>query len=113
MRSHLPGGEVVRGREHVIAHYQQEWEGFPDAHVDTKLLVADGSVVVAEWIWTATNTGPLSFPDGRAIAATGRRISLPGVDVREMKDGLIAAVRVYWDNMSLTRQLGLLPTRAA
>ena len=108
----LPGGQLISGREEMRAHEQQEWEGFPDARVEVRQVIDQGSMAVAEYIWAATNTGPLNLPDGSTLPATGKRIEVPCVTVVEVKDGLVAAERSYWDMMEAFQQLGLLPATA-
>jgi steroid delta-isomerase-like uncharacterized protein len=108
----LPGGQLISGREEMRAHEQQEWEGFPDARVEVRQVIDQGSMAVGEYIWAATNTGPLNLPDGSTLPATGKRIELPCVTVVEVKDGLVAAERSYWDMMEAFQQMGLLPATA-
>jgi len=112
VRITLPGGQLISGREEMRAHEQQEWESFPDAHVEVRQVIDEGSMAVAEYIWAATNTGPLTLPDGSTLPATGKRIEVPCVTVVEVKDGLVAAERSYWDMMEAFQQLGLLPATA-
>src|SRR3990172_11807986 len=71
VRITLPGGQLISGREEMRAHEQQEWESFPDAHVEVRQVIDEGSMAVAEYIWAATNTGPLTLPDGSTLPATG------------------------------------------
>ena len=112
VRITLPGGQLISGREEMRAHEQQEWEGFPDARVEVRQVIDEGSMAVAEYIWAATNTGPLNLPDGSTLPATGKRIEVPCVTVVEVKDGLVAAERSYWDMMEAFQQMGLLPATA-
>src|SRR3989304_1199057 len=112
IRITLPGGQLIRGREERRAHEQQEWEGFPDARVEVRRVIDEGSMAVAEYIWAATNTGPLNLPDGSTLPATGKRIEVPCVTVVEGKDGLVAAERSYGARMEASQQMGLLPATA-
>ena len=112
VRITLPGGQLISGKEEMSAHEQKEWEGFPDARVEVRQVIDQGSMAVAEYIWAATNTGPLNLPDGSTLPATGKRIELPCVTVMEVKDGLVAAERSYWDMMEAFQQMGLLPATA-
>ncbi len=108
-----PGGEVLRGKEQIVARQRQDWDSFPDTRIDIKLLVSEGTTVVEESTSTGTNTGPLHLPNGTTIPATGRQVVMPYATFWEVKDGLIVAVRDYWDNVAMLEQLGLLPTPAA
>jgi steroid delta-isomerase-like uncharacterized protein len=112
VRITLPGGQLISGKEEMSAHEQQEWEGFPDARVEVRQVIDQGSMAVAEYMWAATNTGPLNLPDGSTLPATGKRIELPCVTVVEINDGLVAAERSYWNQMEAFQQMGLLPATA-
>ena len=71
-----------------------------------------GQTIIAEWNETGTNTGPLARSDGTSIPATGKRFTVKGVAVLELKGELIKSNRVYFDLMSVLAQLGLMPTPA-
>ena len=53
-----------------------------------------------------THTGPLDPP---GFAPTGRRWELDGVDLHEYRDGRVSRLRIAFDMLSATRQLGLMP----
>src|SRR3990172_6851480 len=112
VRITLPGGQLISGREEMRAHEQQEWEGFPDARVEVRQVIDEGSMAVAEYIWAATNTGPLNLPDGSTLPATRKRIELPCVTVVGGGDGLVAAERSYGDRREAFQQMGPLPAPA-
>jgi hypothetical protein len=40
-----------------------------------------GHTTIDEWIFRGTLTGPLTLPNGETIAPTGKRISVPGIDI--------------------------------
>jgi ketosteroid isomerase-like protein len=67
-------------------------------------------VVVAEWVWRATNTGPISRPDGTEIPTTEKTLELPGISVLSVRDGKVISHRDYFDNASIMSQLGLIPS---
>jgi len=58
---------------------------------------------VVEWTLTGTNDGPIKT----GVAATGRKLHVPGVDVIEAIDGKIVAVRRVYDRRAMMEQLGL------
>jgi hypothetical protein len=55
---------------------------------------------------SGTATGHWEFLD---MAPTGRRFEIEGVDRWEMRDGLIARYKTFYDSLDLSRQLGVLP----
>lgn len=65
-----------------------------------------------EWVFVGTHTGPLLLPDGTELPATGKRIEIPGMEYVKMRDGKIVADNLYYDNLAVAAQLGLLPEPA-
>jgi hypothetical protein len=57
-----------------------------------------------------TNTGPIDPP---GLPATGRRMSIRGIDVWQFRDGLIWRYEAIYDFAAVGRQLGLLPARGS
>lgn len=55
-----------------------------------------------------TNTGPFDPP---GYAPTGNSIDLPGIDVWQMRNGLIWRYRAVYNYSLIARQLGLSPPR--
>ncbi len=82
---------------------------FPDAHIDVNLMIAQGNYVVTRWTGTGTHTRPFHTPTGGSIPATGKKLTLKGCDIYELKDGKIIRPWKYFDRISLLAQLGLLP----
>ena len=59
------------------------------------------------WRGWGTHTGLLEPP---GFAPTGRRWELDGVDLHEYRDGRVCRLRIVFDMMSASRQLGLMPS---
>jgi steroid delta-isomerase-like uncharacterized protein len=79
------------------------WSAFPDLSFEIASLAEAGADrVVAEWIMRGTNTGPF-----RGLPATGRPVSLPGVDVMDIGTDGIRGVKGYFDTRAVPEQLGL------
>jgi hypothetical protein len=49
------------------------------------------------------------MPDGTELPPTGKRIEIKGMDLVQHCDGKIAVFHMYYDNMAVAGQLGLLP----
>jgi len=77
---------------------------FPDAHNTIDEIVAEGDCVVVRWTMTGTHTG-----DGLGFPATGRAIRLAGVTMSRVAHGRIAEHWSYRDDLTMLRQLGLMP----
>jgi hypothetical protein len=70
--------------------------------------IAAESVVVSEWVFTGTNTGPLTAPVfGQDMEPTGRTIRLRGVSVLDVEDGLVQRETIYMDLATLFVELGV------
>jgi steroid delta-isomerase-like uncharacterized protein len=100
------------GREAITEMWTASRASFPDEKLTVSLTVEDGDKVVSEWTWTATNTGELTLPDGTTIPATGKSVSINGMDVVEIENGRVTSHRLYYDNMAAFAQLGLVEAPA-
>ena len=82
---------------------QRLWSAFPNLAFEIASVVeVGGDRVMAEWVMKGTNTGPF-----QGLPATGRSVSLPGVDVMEIGSDGINAVTGYFDTRAIPEQLGL------
>jgi steroid delta-isomerase-like uncharacterized protein len=80
-------------------------EAFPDMKIEIEAGAARGGLMFRRWSMTETHQGTfLGFP------ATGRRITLAGVDIERLANGKIVEHSTYWDRLSLLEQLGLPPS---
>jgi predicted ester cyclase len=104
----LPGAISLRGREQVKAYIQIFWRAFPDGTVTQQGQILAPEGAITESIFSGTHTGPLSTPDGE-IPATGRRVRLRQAAVQRVTDGLISSEHLYFDQLELLGQLGILP----
>jgi len=77
--------------------------------VTIDVIVEQGDTIAAEYTSVVTNTGPLVMPDGTELPPTGKRIETKGMELVHMRDGKIAVHHMYWDNMAVAGQLGLVP----
>jgi hypothetical protein len=75
-------------------------------------MYEDGSTVIVEGVYFATNTGPLLGPDGGTLPPTGRQIRLSSCEVGTVKNGVFTGYRFYNDQMAFLTQLGLLEAPA-
>lgn len=75
---------------------------FPDASFTVEDVIADATKVVVRWHGQATQQGALG-----AIAATGKSVSVTGMDLLHINNGQVTAVWTNWDALGLLKQLGL------
>ena len=76
----------------------------PDWHSDLDQLVEEGDVVMERFHASGTHRGELM-----GVPATGRTLSLPGINVFRIEDGRIVERWGRLDLLGLMHQLGLVP----
>ncbi len=87
----------------IGAYATRLWSAFPDLSFEVVSLAEAGAGrVVAEWVMRGTNTGAF-----QGLPATGRPVSLPGIDVIDVGADGIEAVTGYFDTRAIPEQLGL------
>ncbi len=80
-------------------------QAFSDVVVEPKKLIAEDDLVTVYWIARGTNTGT-----GNGLPATGKKIELGGITIWRIVDGKIKEEWSAFDQLSMMRQLGLLPS---
>lgn len=91
---------------------QQFWSAwfvaFPSLDFQVTRTIAAESVVVTQWTFTGTNSGPLAPPIfGEHTDALGKTIRLRGISVYDISDGLIQRETAYIDLATLYVELGV------
>jgi len=104
----MPDGSF-RGRDAVRARLAQELAAFSDVHHTVRSFVEQGDAFCDEWTFEGTHTAPLLLPDGTELPATGKRIRIDGMELVLMRDGKVILNTLYYDNMAVAVQLGLVP----
>ncbi len=105
-----PGGGRISGLEALKEKYfDAHVTAVPDRESRDVVLVAEGDLVVEQARYVATHTGPWRDPNGAEIPATGRSLDFPFVGVFRIEDGKISAIRMFYDQIELLTQLGLMP----
>ncbi len=101
----------ARGLDEIRALWEWDFRAFPDAKVTVLKLLSDGSTDMLEWTWTGTNSGPIRMPTGEVIPPTGRTATIRGMDAIEFKGDRITKHRLYFQEVSFMKQLGLMPEK--
>jgi steroid delta-isomerase-like uncharacterized protein len=102
-------GFVGKGRQGVREFWAQNEGPFPDSQVLVHRTVVEGDTIVEESVFRGTHNGPLPAPDGTEVPPTGAHIEVPFVAVHTVRGDRIVRTRMYWDQMEVMGQLGLLP----
>jgi steroid delta-isomerase-like uncharacterized protein len=101
---HYPLAGRPPGPARVRLQMQNLFASFPDVDYSLEDLVAEGDLVAARYVLNGTHEGEFM-----GIEATGKRVTVRGMDFFRVSGGLIAE---YWeclDKLSLLRQLGVIP----
>ena len=77
---------------------------FPDWHSDLGFYVEEGDLVVEHFTASGTQQGEFF-----GVPASGRVVSLPGINIWRVRDGRIVERWGRLDDLGLMRQLGLVP----
>jgi steroid delta-isomerase-like uncharacterized protein len=92
--------------------YAMSWlRAFPDGRVTVHNDLEIGDWVVHEFTFEGTHEAPLATPEGE-IPATHRRLSGRGVEVIRIANGKVAEEHLYFDQVQVMTQLGLMPAAA-
>jgi ketosteroid isomerase-like protein len=109
---HDPAQGEMRGAASWRAYGETFKAAAPDARLELKIATEAGDRIAVEGTFSGTFTGPLQTPQGEA-PPTGNAFAIDYVDVFEAKGGQFSAQRVYYDQIAMLTQLGLMPEGAA
>lgn len=104
-------GEIIaEGRDAIANEFvAANLAAIPDWQFETRAAYEAGDYLIWEWTYTGTYTGQFEG----APPGTGQPVSLRGVTIFELRDGLIARDIFYDDYFAFLEQLGLLPVAEA
>jgi steroid delta-isomerase-like uncharacterized protein len=102
----------VQGADQAVQLSRAWTQTFPDAKGKVLNAVASGDTVVLELTWEGTQNGPLAAPTGD-LPASGKRVTIPAVQVLTMQGGKIKETHHYFDFMSMLQQLDMAPVAAS
>jgi predicted ester cyclase len=104
----MPDG-TFEGRSAIRERLGQELAAFSDLAHRYISYVEEDDAFADEWVFVGTHTGPVVLPDGTEVAATGKRVQVQGMELVRIRDGKIVVDNLYYDNLAVAAQLGLLP----
>ena len=106
------GRSELRGRD-AAKQYNQSWfTAFPDAKTTVTNEVIGGDSIVQEGIFQGTNSGPWKTETGE-MPATGKTLKGHYCLVTKVKNDQVVTSTLYFDQVELMTQLGLMPEPAA
>jgi steroid delta-isomerase-like uncharacterized protein len=98
----IPTGEVHDGPEEVMAYFKETRRAFPDQRNELLALHHADDAVLVEAVIRGTHKGPL-----RSLPPTGREYELPILAIFMFDGDKLLCERVYFDQLTLLRQLGI------
>ncbi len=103
-------GAVLEGRDAIRVWLETFWNAFSSFRHDIDRVIEDGDSVFVEGRWTGTNDGPVLAPDGSQVPPTDREVTFRWAMTAAMdrERGLCTEASIYFDQMELLGQLGLL-----
>ncbi len=106
----MPGlPEPAKGRAAIETQYAQLFNGFPDISMKFTTEVVEGDTGAVEWLMVGTQTGTL-VGGPEPLPPTGKQVIIRGAAVFKVNSGgKLTEDAIYFDQLSLMAQLGLLP----
>jgi steroid delta-isomerase-like uncharacterized protein len=98
-----------RGRAAVAEYLRAVWRAFPDLEFswpEGPYASFEREKLALHWHVTGTMLGPMDPP---GFAPTGRRAEHDGVDLLELRDGLVCAYTGFFDARGFAQQIGVMP----
>jgi steroid delta-isomerase-like uncharacterized protein len=99
----VPGQES--GLESLKQFFAMIDAGFPDFQVTVEDLFAEGDKVAVRFTFLGTHEGEFM-----GIAPTGKRVTMPGIDILRVVDGKIVELWGQEDMLGMMQQLGTIPS---
>jgi steroid delta-isomerase-like uncharacterized protein len=100
----LAFGVVNRGKGELRKFINGTFAAFPDFNIEMKSAFLSGDWYGMEWVMSGTHKGDI--PN---LPATGKKFSVRGVSIGELKDGKTKRNSDYYDLMTFLRQIGVMP----
>ena len=98
----VPTGEVHDGPEEVMDYFEETRRAFPDQRNELLALHHADDAVLVEAVIRGTHKGPL-----RSLPPTGREFELPILAIFMFDGDRLLCERVYFDQLTVLRQLGV------
>jgi steroid delta-isomerase-like uncharacterized protein len=95
-------GDVYDGTEEVDGYFEESRRAFPDQRNELLALHHSDTAVLVEAVVRGTHRGPL-----RNLPPTGKEFELPILAVFMFDDDKLICERVYFDQTTVLRQLGV------
>jgi steroid delta-isomerase-like uncharacterized protein len=103
---HFYGMADLPAPDGIRQFFAEMFAAIPDFSMSVTDMVAYGNKAAVRWTATGTFNGKGRF---QGIAPTGASVSLEGLDLFTIEDGLIQENFAYTNGMEMARQMGIMP----
>ena len=97
-------GYGLAGIESIKQFYHGFWTAFPDAHLTSEDMIAEGDKVACRFVLHATHQGEFM-----GVPATGKRVTFTGTTILRFAGGKCVERWSNADFLGLMQQLGAIP----
>jgi steroid delta-isomerase-like uncharacterized protein len=106
-KAHMSGVPSVLDSDGWMGFMSAFTAALPDARISVASSLAEGDVVASRWTITGTHQGEF-----QGVPATGRPVTLTGIDFSRVVDGKIAEHWAQFDLVGMLQQIGAIPVPA-
>ncbi|MGH3118545.1 MAG: ester cyclase [Gaiellales bacterium] len=100
--------EPIRGPAGLKANLEKYKAGFSNARVTVEDQIAEGETVATRWTGRGTHDGEIA-----GVAATGKEVTVSGLTISRVENGLVVEEQTEWDALGMLVQLGAVPAPTA
>lgn len=104
-----PDAGEIKGRDGIVEYFSAFVDALSDLRWEPIAAWEAGNVAIDEGYFSGRHTDDLRDPSGRVIPATGNRVRVRECDVATVSNGAVTSHHMYFDQVQLLEQLGLLP----
>ncbi|HEV3321721.1 MAG TPA: MBL fold metallo-hydrolase [Solirubrobacteraceae bacterium] len=109
-REHVRGQIDAEAPEGVRAFIGDLLGAMPDLRFELVGTTTEGERCAVQWRLTGTFVGPGTF---NGLKPTGHPLTLEGVDLLTVREGLVQSNDAFPDSMAVPRQIGMLPPQGS
>jgi steroid delta-isomerase-like uncharacterized protein len=106
-----PGDVRLEGRDGATEYAMSWLRAFPDARLTVQNEIEAGDWVAYQFTFEGTHENPLVSPEGE-VPATHRSLKGRGAQILRIENGKVAEEHLYFDQVQILTQLGLMPEPA-
>jgi predicted ester cyclase len=108
-RDHNAPAGATQGNKRVLEVAEQVMKTFPDLRYEVEAAIAEDELVSLRLLMRGTHKGPLM---GMGLPATGKEVAVKHLHMIRVVDGKISDHWAVRDDLTMMRQLGVIPDPA-